>query len=520
MNTILFGLGPHAHRIYFKYFNLHKNKIGKVLIVDLDTNKEKVEKYLKDAQFNYELIYFPSSIRNFESAPTFVEKKISEKIANGGYEYAIISTEPKSHMMYIDLALKFGLEIMADKPLTAPVGTNTPSGAQKVWNDYVTILEKYHKSDSNRFDVMAQRRGHAGFLQAREILNEIVEKFQVPITKIKIFHSDGNWVMPNEIISRENHPYKYGYGKLMHSGYHFVDLVPFFMEVNWQNGFSTPKFDMSVHVYKHSDFLKSFDVNFYKKLGTEFEDVNEEIFEQKNPFKNFGEYDVSAMIDYKDEDGDITTQVMMEGAQSGFSKRAWFKEPFDTYKGNGRIRHEMVEVGIGPLLNLKIFSYQSKEIAEEKDMINEIGGLDHFEIDIFRNERLIGGEAFEQIKPQTKNKQDHYIGQNEQARFELLDAFYSDSPSDASLEGQGATIKLMSQIYEEISRKTPSKTSLFDVRFVKKDGQDIIFPVGVDDDIESTLIRNLQIKELTEFSPVYLGYEFNHGRLTYIYSEE
>ncbi len=32
MNTILFGLGPHAHRIYLKYFNQHANDIGKILI--------------------------------------------------------------------------------------------------------------------------------------------------------------------------------------------------------------------------------------------------------------------------------------------------------------------------------------------------------------------------------------------------------------------------------------------------------------------------------------------------------
>lgn len=520
MNTILFGLGPHAHRIYLKYFNQHANDIGKILIVDLETNKEKVEKYLNDAAFHYEIIYFPSSIRNLDTAPEFVEKLISDKISVDGYDSAIISTEPKSHMMYIDLSLKFGLKVMADKPLTAPAGTNTLVGAKKVWSDYVTILKKYHNSTSNRFDVMAQRRGHAGFLRARAILNEIVRKFNVPITKIKVFHSDGNWVMPNEIIGRENHPYKYGYGKLMHSGYHFVDLVPFFMEVNWQNGFHTPQSDMSVHVYRHSDFLKFYGPEFYIKLGKEFENIDKTIFRQKNIFKNFGEYDVSTMIDYMDDDGDIMTQVMMEGAQSGFSKRAWFKEPFDTYKGNGRIRHEMVEVAIGPLLNLKIFSYQSKEIVEEKDMVNEIGKLDHFEIDIFRNEKLIGGEAFEQIKTQTKNKQDHYIGQNEQARFDLLDAFYFDKQSDASLEGQKETIRLMSKIYEEISRQTIPKESLYDVKFIQKDKQFKVFSMNINDDIETTLIKQLQIEDLAKFNPIYLGYEFNRDRLTYIYSEE
>lgn len=59
----------------------------------------------------------------------------------------------------------------------------------------------------------------------------------MPINKISISHSDGNWNMPSEVIFRENHPYKYGYGKMMHSGYHFIDLLSWFMEINKNNGF-------------------------------------------------------------------------------------------------------------------------------------------------------------------------------------------------------------------------------------------------------------------------------------------
>ena len=40
------------------------------------------------------------------------------------------------------------------------------------------------------------------------------------------------WVMTSEFLTRENHPYKYGYGKLFHSGYHFIDLLTWFLEIN------------------------------------------------------------------------------------------------------------------------------------------------------------------------------------------------------------------------------------------------------------------------------------------------
>ncbi|MCC9871312.1 hypothetical protein HK153_00020, partial [Streptococcus agalactiae] len=107
--------------------------------------------------------------------------------------------------------------------------------------------------------------------------------------------------------------------------------------------------------------------------------------------------DVSAIVDYKDRNGRILTQAVLDMSQSSYSRRAWFEEPKDTYKGNGRIRHEYVEIDVGPLLNVKIMSFQSKEISEEKEMINSIGSLDHFEIDVFRNDKLIGGKPFERI---------------------------------------------------------------------------------------------------------------------------
>ena len=161
-------------------------------------------------------------------------------------------------------------------------------------------------------------------------------------------------------------------------------------------------------------------------------------------------------------------------SQSSYSRRAWFEEPKDTYKGNGRIRHEYVEIDVGPLLNVKIMSFQSKEISEEKEMINSIGSLDHFEIDVFRNDKLIGGKPFERILTETRNKDDHYIGQNEQARFDILDRFFNNEPSDATLEDQEETIILLSEFYKSMSKRFSTKNSLYDVEIHVKNGNKLL----------------------------------------------
>ena len=73
--------------------------------------------------------------------------------------------------------------------------------------------------------------GHAADARApTELLGELetierkVSAVQVPLSYADIYHADGMWVMPHE-WERDNHAYKYGAGKLLHSGYHFVDLL-------------------------------------------------------------------------------------------------------------------------------------------------------------------------------------------------------------------------------------------------------------------------------------------------------
>ena len=78
---------------------------------------------------------------------------------------------------------------------------------------------------------MCQRQYHRGYEKIKDILTKVVNEYKVPITNIDIFHSDGAWEMPHD-LDKENHPYKYGYGKLFHSGYHFIDLLSDFIKIN------------------------------------------------------------------------------------------------------------------------------------------------------------------------------------------------------------------------------------------------------------------------------------------------
>ncbi|HHK6556487.1 TPA: Gfo/Idh/MocA family oxidoreductase, partial [Streptococcus pneumoniae] len=192
----------------------------------------RIEEELSKKDINYELVLFDNFIRNVKKLPPQYEEVLKKKVVENNINKAIISTEPRSHKMYIDFCLNNGLDIMCDKPITTPLYTNSFHGASLIMEEYQEMLDMFENSSSQMFEIQTQRRAHKGYIRIKEIISKVVSEYHVPINKITISHSDGTWSMPSETVFRENHPYKYGYGKLMHSGYHFIDLLSFFIEIN------------------------------------------------------------------------------------------------------------------------------------------------------------------------------------------------------------------------------------------------------------------------------------------------
>lgn len=538
MNCLLFGLGPHAKRIYLEFLE-KENFIDKVLIVDLVTEKERIEEILSKKDIKYELVLFNNLIRNAKNLPSHYEEILKKKVVENNITKAIISTEPRSHKMYIDFCLKNGLDIMCDKPITTPLYTNNFHGASLIMEEYQEMLDMFENSSSQMFEIQTQRRAHKGYIKIKEIISKVVSEFQVPINKITISHSDGTWSMPSETVFRENHPYKYGYGKLMHSGYHFIDLLSFFIEINEENGFSYNNRSVMSTDYRPNDFYTYFGKNFNEKLG--FFDKNE-YYENLDIVKNFGEFDISAIIDYKDSLDNIITTSHLELSQSGFSRRAWFNLPKDTYKGNGRVRHEFVDITVGPLLNIKVLSYQSSEVFDGDINDLQIGGLDHFDILVFRNSDIIGGKPFE-ILDLEKDDRKYYLGQNEVARFDILRDYFFNKHSYSSITKHKESISLLSELQLNMSKRFRDENFRFAVELlVKYKGKYLLckrsdnikvapglwnIPAGkvkYDEGIEEALIReckeetNLDIKNVK-----YLDYNFinkSHKRLVYLYYTE
>lgn len=454
-SIILVGLGPHAKRIYMNLFK--KYRMSPKVIVDLKSKRREIESYLEENDFRSVDLYLLDDYKRDNLELTSEDKKeIQELILQKNIKYAIISTEPKSHFAYAKFFLENDINILMDKPITAPINVNCDTKqALKIKEEYDILCQMYKKKkDKISFKIQCQGRFHEGYLYVKRLLEQVVREYNIPITYIDIYHNDGMWNMPSEFLERENHPYKYGYGKLFHSGYHFIDLMAWLMEVNRETkGKQINNAEMFVSTYNPVDFFNTFNNYDYKRIlkTNRFE----KYIENKEKFIDFGEIDFHSIINFK-QDEKLITNCSINLMQSGFSRRAWCELPKDTYKGNGRVRHERLNVQVGPLMNIQVHSYQAYEVKDRDQILNNgVGSVEHFDIYVFRNSQLIGGKIFETLDIATLSEKDkkYFNGYNEKARENCFINFLLNIDDSSDLLEHKTSIEITEKAYEIMSRK-------------------------------------------------------------------
>lgn len=447
----LVGLGPHAKRIYYNYIeqDVLNNKLDFYLLIDLFSKEADIRDFCSRKKVRPENIFLSKS--SDQISPKKLDPELvvylDKAIKENKIQYAIIATEPKAHKVYIEYFIKNKIPVLTDKPLTAPIGANHDiKSATQIVSDaqYLSNLSKKHDTP---IYIQVQRREHVAYQFIFNEINKVINQYRVPITFFDIYHSDGQWSMPDEFVFRENHPYKYGYGKIMHSGYHFIDLVAWVAESNrilYPNLYISNSTQL-LKPNSHYRQINGFDL--YKNIfGKETSSPENKKMGEIDSYTNFIFKDGSVALN-KDN---IVTFGNLNMLQSGFSKRAWYELPADTYKGNGRLRHEYFNINVGPLLNIQFHSYQSEEINGGPE--SGVGSEDHLNVYIFRNEKIIGGKPLEIIDFSAKGKKQSekfidYIGHNEFSRYAVYKKMINKSASSALIQHQLLTNKLISYIH-------------------------------------------------------------------------
>ncbi len=446
---MLVGLGPHSKRIYIRFILNHGFNLA--YIVEVKEKEEEIKCFLKEKGLENVKLYLIDTVDKDDDVLAIkYQRDLKEIIREEQITHAVVSTEPKAHYAYLKFFMEEEINVLVDKPVIITDGLTTSQTKRDELVFKMKELCDLYQQKKNKINVsvMCQRRYSDVYLFIKKYIKDIVLKYNIGITNMHITTSDGMWNMPNEFFTRENHPYRYGYGKLMHSGYHFVDLILYLLEENENiKEKKIEKLSLKSSAYFPKDFFAVMNNSEYKNLFGNEIDYNE-YFECENDM--LGEIDIHSILDFKDKEDHLLTTITFDMLQSGFTRRAWVELPLDTYKGNGRIKHNFIEINLGPLVSIKIISFQAKLKTENFEGV-ELGDNDHFEIQIYRNTKLIGGELIKVYKASdfTKKNKD-FIGYNEVYRENLFIDFMNGVKGKSDLLMHYNSMLLVKYIYDSI----------------------------------------------------------------------
>ena len=470
IKILVIGCGPHATHFYLPSLCKLSQKDSNIKIagvLDLLPQKDFIMEELALRSIDVDTWFIHPFSGDKLSAEA--EELLDRLVLDGTVNAVIISTDPLNHKSYALWALSRGLPILMDKPVTTSENAALDiKQAEKIQTDYEDLLKAYQKyasSSCTPFVLCAHRRYHPGILEVRNIIREVAIQTSCPVTNIRSMHADGQWRLPHEICTQQHHSYNQGYGKISHSGFHFIDCVVEF----WKEGFCSGKKADEISIYssflRPHGLLQQITLEDYEHIfGKEFRQVCT-ISEQdmRNTFERCGEVDAEINLELL-SDKKTFSLASLSLIHNSYSQRSWLLPDRDLYKGNGRIKHEEHTINIGPFLNIQVHSYQSKDKHSVCTTDDEApGGNNHFEIFIFRNDRIIGGKKFEKIQlhdlpaARTFSSDSLFIQQiKERSIIEWIEAILSpkkESEMFSAFTDHSMSVALMSGIYRSYCKK-------------------------------------------------------------------
>ena len=403
IDTMLIGIGPHARRIYLPFFDKYKSKfkINLCVGVECKEKKQRTKEYLSQLSMNIENLLFIDPFS--EKMPKKVEGDLNQLIKINKISTVIIATEPTVHKAYAVWALKNNLHVLMDKPITTRKNVVFDmKEAEGIYQDYIEINEAAQKSKSHCV-VNSQRRYHPGKRKVYELIAEISNKFNMPVTAIHSSDADGQWFFPEEILNETYHGYNLGNGKCSHSGYHYFDTIYNFYKSGKIEGKKADYAEVYTSFLQPKGFIKQITQEDYKSwFGDEYkQNFTDKELDKK--FENFGEIDAFTIIKLF-KDGEVICNISLDLIHNSFCRRSWVKANKDLYKHNGRVKHEYHMIQQGPLQTIQIHGYQ-KNSEHDKNNINDFnfGGNNHYEIHVFRNNKIIGGKSLVSYSTRSSN---------------------------------------------------------------------------------------------------------------------
>lgn len=436
---ILIGCGLHYQERYHSV--LEQDDITIALVIDLQDNKKMITHFFQERKLQpQKILFLEERFRNTittEEINAFVTKEIDLSTIDG----VIISTEPKVRKPYAIWAIQHELPIFMDKPVSA---FSHLTDMDRLLADYNEILQlaKQQKID---VIVSCERRAHPGYAYVKEYIKNFIADVRVPITSIDIHFAGGIWNLPHEYLTIENHPFKYGYGILLHSGYHYIDLLTTFLSLNEpiSNG---GNLEYSLHSMssRPKDQIHAIGKGGYSSLLEEgaVEGYLSEDFQCK--LDNFGETDL-ILIGQMRKNGNVLTNFSIKLFGTSLSLR---RQTSRTQKLEGKVRQEHMILHLGHLASVTLTSLPLQKLAPAAYSTEDFA-ITILNSPLLRNHKPIqtfNRSEISQVFPEISEG----ASMNSYARQWQLRSFLRGKDGNSSLESHANTAEMLHRIYSQI----------------------------------------------------------------------
>ncbi|CAN5211458.1 hypothetical protein BH10PSE19_BH10PSE19_19100 [soil metagenome] len=410
---------------------IKRGEIGAYSIVELASQKNVIDRRIQSVTLKPEnIFYIPepakgtwADVKDFE--PIVKQLKLKK------YKLKVyIATEAKAHEAYLKYCVENGIDSLVEKPVIAPIkdGCFDPIAIQSS----MQYLLKKAKANPAHHSVMTFARYHR--IYNEEILEPLKLKMlelQAPLTSLHLRTNSGVWNLYKEFEEREDHPYKYGYGMLMHNAYHYVDLMAQFLQLN-KLIFPQDRFSLTLSSFAAypSDQSNRIPV----KFSEDFEDVQPDWAKTNTII--YGETDITSTFCLKNiKTNKVITVGTLSLEQTTPCIRSWKDLPKGIYNKNGRTSCTDIEAQLSVLFSIHGRCYKTPKHSNQQST-----HASHFaQVSTRANASLLANEEFNSVK--TFSDYTH-----SSSKYKIIDEWLKGTENKSQLESHVIVMNIIQSL--------------------------------------------------------------------------
>ncbi|NOC47707.1 Gfo/Idh/MocA family oxidoreductase [Ruegeria sp. HKCCD7559] len=400
VRMIQFGLGPHWERTINKHLSKMVGMgyaVSCPVGIDLSSNRKAVEKRLSECgTARPEEVFYIDPISPYH-LDARSEAQLNRIVRKYNITAVAVSVPPEAHLGLALWALRNGLHLFLDKPVTTrPNAVNSLSAARGIFDDFEELNNVYAEAKV-KHGICAMLNAQRPFMDAWvrnfEWVAETLAETGHPITNITAAHADGQMRVGNELTNVGYHGYLAGTGKLSHSGYHLIDVIVRMLKAGtWSH--ARPDYLLVRSSFRQPDALVTAMPNaeWARLFGEDcvgLADISDAELVMLG--RRMGEVDAHVTIEAV-RNGAVMTTANLHLQHDTVSARSTLETPKNWYKLAGRLKRELWHIDQGPMQSIRVETLQAEDKHDgRKSKGAQVGEPNHFELVRVQNDGLIKG---------------------------------------------------------------------------------------------------------------------------------